>query len=450
MSVSKPHSDAITPLFDGSESALSGSAGLGAGCRQAHATETAEKARPLGTVTKNYSPQSRRASQAISGEYIDHETGELVNPKTPTAYRLNRYALKSVVRVLMFDHRTANCHVLRAPIPGRGLADINVCKGASNGKAFYQGLMTCGNVWVCPLCAAKISERRRNELKDALDAAKAKGWNIHFVTLTTPHGVGDDIYELLAKQRKALRCMSQGKYSVNAQLAKILPTATIHGYIRAFEVTHGENGFHPHYHILVFTDRATTTSIVGYVYSHAWRRACRLAGLPEPHETYGCTAQDGTYASEYASKWGLEDEMTKSHSKQTRRKGVTPFGLLRCVLDGDDPDYPPARAGKLFQVYAHAFKGRRQLHWSVGLRAKLALSKELTDEELAAKPDDERALILATLTDEEWRGIRIRGHEAHILDVAESAPQLLPEILKTYGVLGAKEPEPDPHQLPSR
>ena len=117
--------------------------------------------------------------------------------------------------------------------------------------------------------------------------------------------------------------------------------------------------------------------------------------------------------------------MTKANAKQTKRKGLSPWGLLRAVLDADDPEYPPERAGKLFQVYAKAFHGRRQLYWSNGLRDLLGLSRELTDEELAAKAEDEQATVLATITIGQWRAIRRFHQEAHLLTVAEDAPTLL-------------------------
>ncbi|WP_458865142.1 hypothetical protein, partial [Enterococcus faecium] len=86
--------------------------------------------------------------------------------------------------------------------------------------------------------------------------------------------------------------------------------------------------------------------------------------------------------------------------------------LLRAILDGDDPDYSPERASSLFRVYASAFHGRRQLYWSNGLRALLAMSNERSDEELVAAPEDERASLLATLTTEQWKAIRSRKQEA--------------------------------------
>ena len=376
---------------------------------------------PLGIVTKNPSPELNRGSAPIS---VDAETGEILTPSHHTA-RANRWGLKSAVNRILPGSRTSKCMVLRAPIPGHGLAPIEVQKGQACKRAFYHGLMACGSVWSCPICAAKIAERRRLELSDALESARAKGWRVHLVTLTIPHGVGDDLRAMLAGLRGALKRLSHGKYAISAQLGGALK-----GYIRALEVTHGRNGWHPHYHLLVMTEPHIKPGMLQDVYRPAWKRACRLAGLPEPSDTHGCTVQDGEYAAKYASKWGLEDEMTKGHTKQTRRKGCSPWGLLRCVLDGDDPDYTPERATALFRLYADAFKGSRQLHWSAGLRAELELGKEVSDEILAERPDDERAIWVGELTVEDWRAVRRGRAEAAVLDAAEGGPESLAAILQ--------------------
>lgn len=386
---------------------------------------------PLGTVAKTYSPEARRGPQGTLHILHDDETGEaflmqdgrLVVP--PEQARANRWALKSVVNSILPGSRTAACMRLRAPVPGGTLADIEIMKGIHK-KAFYQGLQVCARVWHCPVCAAKISERRRLELKEALLAARSQGMRLHFVTLTVPHGVGDDVKELLGRLSDALKRLSQGKYSIKRSIEQNLPGETLHGYIRALEVTHGnENGFHPHFHLILFTSQGISSPFLQDAYRAAWQRACRLAGLPIPSDTHGVTVQDGSEAAQYVSKWGLEDEMTKAHMKQTRRKGATPWGLLRAVLDEDDPDYPPERAAALFRVYAEAFTGRRQLYWSNGLRKLLQVSQELTDEELANKAEDEQAVSLATLTSVQWKAIRRFRQEAHILTVAESNPGML-------------------------
>ena len=160
--------------------------------------------RPLGIVTKNSAPPP---FDPVTGEGIDRETGEIL-ARPPQAGRAERWALKSVVNRLLPGERVSKCMILRAPVPGQGLASIEVHKGRTHGKAFYHGLMACGSVWTCPICAAKIAERRRVELQQALDAAKAKGWGIHFVTLTVPHGIGDDLHDTLSRLSVALKSMS--------------------------------------------------------------------------------------------------------------------------------------------------------------------------------------------------------------------------------------------------
>lgn len=414
----------------------------------------AAASRPLGIVTKNYvTPPSTH--EILSGEWdaFDKETGEILT-RTPQASRAERWALKSVANRLLPGDRVSKCMVLRAPIPGQGLAPIEIHKGASNGKAFYHGLMACGSVWTCPVCAAKIAERRRLELKQAIDVAKVKGFGVHFVTLTVPHGVGDDIHQLLANLSASLKRLSQDQH-----FRRIKKRLGIHieGFIRAQEVTYGQNGWHPHFHMIVFTpDRSLSCSVLQQAYSEGWRSACLKSGLPEPHPEYGCTVQDGARAAQYVSKWGIEDEMTKSQAKQGKRHGLSPWGLLRAVLDGNAPEIAPEPAAALFRLYAHAFKGRRQLHWSVGLRAKLLPEQvELSDQELVDMPDDERASLLSSVTADQWRAIRRFKAQASILDAAESDPRLIQVLIdqimlraKPCVSPGAAPPSPRPTPAP--
>jgi hypothetical protein len=323
--------------------------------------------------------------------------------------------------------------VLRAPIPGRGLSQIEVHKGQTHGKAFYHGLMACGSVWTCPVCAAKIAERRRVELKQAVKNAMNQRLGVHFVTLTVPHGIGDDLHDTLSRLSVALKSMScDGTFRRRKKQCEV----EIVGFIRAQEVTYGSNGWHPHYHLIVFTNEATCgSSVIQYLYSGAWQRACVKAGLPEPHPEHGCTVQDGRFAALYVSKWGIEDEMTKANAKRGKLHGLSPWGLLRAVLDGNAPEIAPEPAAALFRLYAHAFKGRRQLHWSVGLRAKLLPEQvELSDQQIVERPDDERAVLLAELSTDDWKAIRRVHGQAAVLEAAERGKDELASVLYSLTV----------------
>lgn len=406
--------------------------------------ELPELGAPLGIVTKTSSPPSKHPDlQAI----YSLETGEITpvepashngffvskykNSYDPNQGRSKRYALKSVVNDLMPGSRTSKCMRYRAPDPLTGsLRPIEILKSAEHGKVFYQGLMACGSVWHCPVCAAKIAERRRIELKEALDSAKEKGYKSHFVTLTFPHGISDDLNDILSKMRNAYRRLSSGKNAIKSLIKRVDENNQIHGFIRAVEVTHGKNGFHPHIHMIVFTNDLITSSALETFYKKAWKNACINSGLPEPNQ-HGCTVKDGSYASDYVSKWGIEDEMTKANAKTTKRKGLTPWGLLQASLLGNDEEYPAEKANALFLVYANAFSGQRQLYWSNGLRKLLHISREESDETIVSKPDDVRSYLLAQVTFQQWKAVLLLKQESNLLGVAESNPLAIAPFLES-------------------
>ncbi len=380
--------------------------------------------RPLGIVTKNSSPDRNSASKEL---IFDSGTGEISTPKDSAKSRSERWALKSVVNRLLPNSRTSKCMVLRAPVQGVGLLPIEIRRSREHNKSFYHGLMTCGRVWTCPVCNPKISERRRSELVEALEQARKEQLSIFLVTLTIPHGIGDDITELLSKLQNALKVLSSGKYAIKTQFKKMFEM-DLAGYVRTLEVTYGANGFHPHYHLLVFVEPRffqglrchTDKSIIDYVYTRAWRRACRVSGLPEPSDKHGVTVEDGSMAAKYVTKWGLEDEMTKTISKKGKYHGLTPWGLLRAILDDDGSVVEPSHAENIFRVYAEAFKNKRQLFWSVGLRKRLLPQNvELSDKELVDQEQDVTSDVMSGITDSQWKVIRRYRKEPDLLNASE-------------------------------
>lgn len=370
---------------------------------------------PLGNRTKKY---SNPHEPGLSGVQVNPLTGEVIEgERTAQFVRAERFALVAVVReILGSEHRTGKCMQRRLP-----KQTVKVWKDKAHGKAFYSGVRTCGGLWTCPHCAAKISERRRVELVEALAAAKALGLEVKLLTLTIPHGIGDDVGEIVKKLMGAWKRTTQGR--VAKELRELLG---LRGTIRSVEVTYGSNGFHPHLHVLLFLDKPWSNSSVQNAFCPVWQNACRLAGLPIPSDAHGCCVDDGSKAAAYASKWGLESEMTKSHIKRGKQGGMTPFDFLRAVL-ADDQDAAKYRG--LFKAYAKAFHGQRQLFWSVGLRALLELGKEVTDEELAAAQVEE-ASMLAELSVDQWRAIVHARAQAAVLDVAEDNAQELPALLE--------------------
>lgn len=290
----------------------------------------------------------------------------------------------------------------------------------------FGNLVTCGSVWCCPLCSARVSERRRAELVTAVSNWRNEGHTVALLTLTFPHGAGDDLGDILDRFLSAWRKLTSWR-----AYKELAARVGLSGSIRALEVTHGDtHGWHPHGHVLMFLDGVTDLAELRAELYALWVRACLRAGLPRPNERNGLDVRDGTYAARYVAKqWGIESELTKAISKHGRSGNRTPWDLLRSSLHQDD-----ARARGLFRVYADAFKGKKQLVWSRGLRAKLGLDVEETDEELAAAPGEGERTELLTLDGAAWRKVnwaKVRGRVAeivgtgnaeHVLDFLERLP----------------------------
>lgn len=295
---------------------------------------------------------------------------------SPALARLERFSLQSAARYCLPKSRTAKCLRLRRRTVEGEYAGVSVWRHAEFQSAHYKGLQTCGSVWACPVCSAKISERRRIELAAAITIHKAAGGEVLLMTLTNRHDRRDDLGELIHGQAEALRRFMRGGLKASSRWFDSMGCI---GTVRAMEVTHGDaNGWHPHYHVLLFVRAGLDLANFASEGSKHWAKCCVNAGLKEPSIDRGLTLQGGDYAARYVGKWGLEQEMTKGHQKKARPGGATPFDLLRRVL----ADPKDKRAAALFIEFVQCFKGRRQLVWSKGLKARFAI-EESTDEQLA-------------------------------------------------------------------
>ena len=317
----------------------------------------------------------------------------------------DRFKLLNKVRKILKGERTQHCFFNRVDRND----GVGVMFNKSRNKANYSNIMRCANAWGCPVCAAIISEHRKNEVKEAMDWWKAQGGSVLLLTLTVPHYSHTDIKQLKKDLKKAYSKFFKGVRASQNLFSKWM----IEHYISCFEITHGENGFHPHYHILLFVPYAVGIgSHIGMeqdMYA-VWKDCCTKSGLDEPSEKHGLHLQAGNDAANYVAKWGLEHEMTKGHVKKGKKESRTPFDILRSYQEsGDETE------AKLFRLYYFAFKGQRQLNWSKGLK-KLSSKgqEEKTDQEIVDDTDNV-AEMLFKLDIEIWHAIRQQGKQGELL-----------------------------------
>lgn len=377
---------------------------------------------PLGIYAKSITPPPSAGS--------DSEKKALAF-KAVRAVRVQRYALLSTARKLISAagrasglkyghdlHRTAKCKYIR-----HGGTSVEVHKDKEHGKAFFANLVTCGSVWSCPVCAAKIQERRREEIAQAIDWAYVNNFQPVMVTLTFPHRAWNKLRPLLDQQAKALQRLRAGQ-----PWEKFKTSVDLQGLIRSLELTHGDNGWHPHTHELWFVRSSVDAALMLPEILKRWQSACIRAGLLDKNnqaqmaafQVHAVDVKGWCSASDYLAKqddsrnWGVDREIAKGSTKQGRAKGRHAFGLL---ADASGSTTAARRAGRLYMVYIAAMRGKRQLFWSRGLKERVQV-EDLTDETLAVESREE-AEFLGSIDESDWHTVRTAGAWAPLLDAAE-------------------------------
>lgn len=376
---------------------------------------------------------------------FDPETGEIRTQEwSYSATLVERYALQAQARRAMLErwhrdgregkaHRVTVCRRWLAP-RGEGRAPYaEVHRHTDTGRAFFSGVHICGSPWACTCCGPKISERRAEEIRAAVDQWIAKGGICLFVTLTVPHTREDAIAGMVRRFRDALRRFRGGRAAVADQ--SLMGFA---GLVRALEVTWGElNGWHPHTHEIWFIEAGHPVPVDSIV--SRWQAAAVAAGFERPSDQHGVvfrpcssTEQAAQALAEYLAKlgqgdskdtprptWGPAQELAKAHSKRGRLRRMTPWDFLRAQYDPEQTPVQRARFRALFADYVEAFKGSAQIWWTPKFKARFDLA-DLDDEEIAQE-SREAADSLARIEADQWERVVCarEDHRPTVLLVAQ-------------------------------
>lgn len=358
--------------------------------------------------------------------------------------RIARFALQAAARELAPAGRVRIC--LRAIVPGR--ESVEIWHSSARSRAYYKNLMTCGSVWVCPVCAAKISERRRVELarvlgvRDLLVVPAAGGgermvtvprYHLAMATFTLSHKKGETLAAVLARLQSAYRRMWSGRWPQAWQkLHRVV------GTLRALEVTYGENGWHPHIHLLLIRDSANTPGSVRDMDIELTLRwldvVTSVGGEASAQRGMVLSAADDK-AGEYLGKmghqvdaairrWGVVDELTKYPVKKGRAESRTLWDLLADYIGGD------VRAGELWIEAQAALRGVMFLRPSNGLWKALQAPESVGDDtEMAQELQSPSDAILSSLTIDQWRTVVRKNSRGELLEVASEGD---PEKVKKF------------------
>lgn len=366
-----------------------------------------------------------RGQGASLGSNTKSASGIVVDADTAHSQRTRRYRLQVKAGELA-GGRVAYCGRRR-----KRMADNVTVLRSSGGDLHFGGVQRCGSVHSCPVCAARIAQERRMETITALASWRAEGGWVSMLTLTLPHRAGQSLERVRGALTACTRYLNSGRDSLKA----LLSDYGYHGQIRASEVTHGVNGWHPHLHVLVFTRAQVPADVVDQIKGR-WQDAAVSQGWAAPGWDVGATWQDGQNAAEYVNKagtWGMAEEATMSTAKKGQG-GRTPFELLQDAALGDD------HAAALFAEYAAEMHGKRQLFWSRGLKDYFGIN-DVSDAEIVDGDDTDTAdtgndqdapEVVAVIPADSWRLVVKYEERAEVLRAAEAGGQMAVDMVCSW------------------
>lgn len=383
--------------------------------------------------------------------------------KTATARRRDRrderYTHREQLRSVSSIKRIRSCGT---PI---GVSEVGVKVSGTGSKAIagFTGLESCGSVWACPVCAAKVASVRQNDIQQVVLGHMENGGSVAMLTMTMRHNKGQKLADLWDGISAAWKAATNG-----AGWRADRDTFNVDGYVRTVEVTHGQNGWHVHVHALLLGQGYTDLMALKSRMWNRWQASLTKNGFAKPDENVGSEIhyiegkKNASKAlAEYFTKAGFSEkdestdygqvqadakavnkitlEAARSDLKQGKWGNRTPWGILADVFKhGDAADM------KLWHEYEKASRGRRQVTWSRGLRSEHGLDeKQQTDEEISEQ--DYQGELIGMIDAVSYRKL-CRVHPwipGKILRAAEqSGKSGVNAVLRAVGAVGLIPPPP--------
>lgn len=321
------------------------------------------------------------------------------------------------------------------------------------------GVATCKNPWICPVCEPKVMAKHATDIACAIEALKE--WHHQraaMITFTIPHTSGMDCKTTLWILRKTWedfiihgkkrqshkyylnrnsenKVLKVGKTKLNDAFSSFCEEFEIRHRVRVAEITHGAHGWHPHYHCLFWTPAKKLQGMKDWQdrLEQRWlelaKRNTIKAGLdPTRVQIMYDRLNDGSKgvyisvddkgnviaqeSSKYIAGWGGDLELTGNYQHKASNEGhETPRQMLDRGLETGEMDAIElylefARAVKLLKMNRVSFSSRsgiRQIieQWKKTKSYVETLKKNLTAQ-LAANG---RWKVVCWFTQEQWSRI---------------------------------------------
>jgi hypothetical protein len=240
--------------------------------------------------------------------------------------------------------------------------------------------------------------RRARQIETALRAHVDAGGSALLATYTVPHDRDESLPVVLARLAGTWR-----RYAKSV-LRDVLGRHYV-GNVRSLEVVHGVNGWHPHYHALLFISSGLPyLTPVCVALSERWSQVAGADWRADVRQV----ARDGAAA---VARYLTTDGVAGAAFETANPAAKIPAGRSYTQLLDDYARYRSSSDAALIYEYAAALHGVHHLTVSPRLRRLYdfvdpALNwSEIADED-----------VLALLNSEEWLSIVNAAEERNVLD----------------------------------
>jgi len=327
---------------------------------------------------------------------IDHSDDALGNTTIKVStfeqceIKANKWQLLRMVQDLLSNtsYRVLMCQ--------KAIGQVRVMK---SDQAYFEGVATCGSVWLCPVCNRRIAFERGELIRKATGA----GFKMILLTATLQHTRRDQLADVLDALKLALRKLKQGRW-----WREFRDRWGVQAYVSSYEITFGHaNGWHPHTHILIFLDDEIDIDVFWSElvsrYVHVVEKTGRYASK---YHAVDAKKAGGSEVASYMTKWAGSDVAFEMTGSQNKKRGGLSFWEL--VASGESD---------LVHEYASATCGLKSLTWSHGAKELLGLN--VADPEDVDRIDPE---LVADIPTDVWNVIRSRALQGFILELAVADP----------------------------
>ena len=262
-------------------------------------------------------------------------------------------------------------------------------------RARWKGILTCGHIWTCPVCSQNLRSERAERITRAVDHLAGR-WQMLTVTFRHRHGLA--LKDLVEGLGRAWRRTRQG-----GRIQRVW-TGRVSASVRCLEVTYGDNGWHPHVHVLLRTTDWTEEekgwlqdrwerAVVKELGVHA--RPSDLVGLKwsEPFDAKGASGRRATYLA----KLGLE---TSGIAKEGKGSSRTPWDLARAAAAGD------SRSLWLWREFYAATRGKRAIELDDRAAAADKRAQEVASSLLENEPEGNELPVHIEVQRDDVRALR--------------------------------------------